>query len=633
MKEFWNKVRSTVYLHFIPKCLVLLCLNSLLFACVVEEGVAELNYTQVTVTTANVSLIRDNSAVCGGKVTAAQERNVVRGVCWGIASNPTIADSKTIDGTGNGAFTSSLTGLISGTTYYVRAYATNSLGTAYANEVSFATAAPFVTKIINVTNPITGKTWMDRNLGANRAAISSSDEEAYGDLYQWGRGSDGHERRTSGTISSLSSNDTPGHDNFISVNSGNFDWCSPQNNNFWQGVNGKNNPCPTGYRLPTSAELEAERASWSSQNSEGAFASLIKLPLAGYRSFDNGSLYVEGSHGLYWSGTVYGTYAKSLYFSSSTAYVNFDGRARGMSVRCIKDVASSSIPTVITSAISSVTSTTATSGGNVTSDGGATVTAKGVCWSTTPTPTTANSKTTDGTSTGSFTSSLSGLSPSTTYYVRAFATNSVGTSYGNELSFTTTAASTVSTVTSSTGKVWMDRNLGASRAATSSTDEQAYGDLYQWGRGTDGHEKRTSGTTSSLSSSNTPGHGNFITSSSGNYDWCSSQNDNLWQGVNGINNPCPTGFRIPTIAEWEAERTSWSSNNSSGSFASPLKLPVAGYRLSSNGTLSYVGSFGHYWSATQQGGYAYILDFGTSALAGSSYPRSYGYSVRCLKDN
>ncbi|MGE4541908.1 MAG: hypothetical protein AB7D35_11660, partial [Bacteroidales bacterium] len=62
-----------------------------------------------------------------------------------------------------------------------------------------------------------------------------------------------------------------------------------------------------------------------------------------------------------------------------------------------------------------------------------------------------------------------------------------------------------------TGQTWMDRNLGASRAATSSTDDQAYGDLYQWGRDTDGHEKRNSGTTSTLSNSDTPGHGNFIT--------------------------------------------------------------------------------------------------------------------------
>ncbi|MCP4596812.1 FISUMP domain-containing protein, partial [Neptuniibacter sp.] len=127
-------------------------------------------------------------------------------------------------------------------------------------------------------------------------------------------------------------------------------------------------------------------------------------------------------------------------------------------------------------------------------------------------------------------------------------------------------------VTSVSGKTWMDRNLGASQVATSSTDVAAYGDLYQWGRVTDGHEKRTSSTTSTLSSSDTPGHGYFITSNSSPYDWRSPKNDMLWQGVNGINNPCPGGYRLPTKAEWEDEIGDWISPDAAGAFASPLKL-------------------------------------------------------------
>jgi hypothetical protein len=94
-------------------------------------------------------------------------------------------------------------------------------------------------------------------------------------------------------------------------------------------------------------------------------------------------------------------------------------------------------PTVTTTAISSITDTTASSGGNVTSDGGATVTARGVCWNTTGTPTITDSKTSDGTGTGVFTSSLTGLDALTKYYVRAYATNETGTSYGSEVNFTT----------------------------------------------------------------------------------------------------------------------------------------------------------------------------------------------------
>src|SRR5450759_2709884 len=89
-----------------------------------------------------------------------------------------------------------------------------------------------------------------------------------------------------------------------------------------------------------------------------------------------------------------------------------------------------------TTAASAITLTTAISGGNITSDGGATITARGVCWNTSTGPTVANSKTTDGSGPGSFASSLTGLTAGATYYIRAYATNSAGTAYGNEVSFT-----------------------------------------------------------------------------------------------------------------------------------------------------------------------------------------------------
>ena len=102
-------------------------------------------------------------------------------------------------------------------------------------------------------------------------------------------------------------------------------------------------------------------------------------------------------------------------------------------------------PIVTTISTSYITGISAKSGGNVSSAGSSSVTARGVCWSTSPTPTTANSHTTDGTGIGSFTSDITGLVYTTTYYVRAYATNSYGTSYGNELSFTTLTPPTVTT--------------------------------------------------------------------------------------------------------------------------------------------------------------------------------------------
>ena len=203
------------------------------------------------------------------------------------------------------------------------------------------------TEIVPVLNPITGRTWMDRNLGASRAATSSTDVEAYGDLYQWGRRTDGHQCRNSATTTVLSSVEQPNHGDFIISNSSPWDWLVPQNydtgssNALWYNV--KNNPCPSGYRVPNDSELNAERASWSSNNPAGAFASPLKLPMAGFRGGldgNDGSLNVVGTNGSYWSSTNYDN--NSVYnslglgFESDNAYIFQSSRLFGDSIRCIK---------------------------------------------------------------------------------------------------------------------------------------------------------------------------------------------------------------------------------------------------------------------------------------------------------
>ena len=193
------------------------------------------------------------------------------------------------------------------------------------------------TLVVNVLYPTTGKIWMDRNLGATQVATSSTDVASYGDLYQWGRRADGHQCRTSPTTLTLSSINQPANGNFILVPYAPYDWRSPQNVNLWQGVNGVNNPCPSGYRIPTETELNAERLSWSVNTSVGAFASPLKLPMAGYRSISNGSLNDVGTLGRYWSSTVSGTSSRRLIFLSSSASMNDYYRGAGLAVRCIKD--------------------------------------------------------------------------------------------------------------------------------------------------------------------------------------------------------------------------------------------------------------------------------------------------------
>jgi uncharacterized protein (TIGR02145 family) len=190
-------------------------------------------------------------------------------------------------------------------------------------------------------------------------------------------------------------------------------------------------------------------------------------------------------------------------------------------------------------------------------------------------------------------------------------------------------------VTSLTGRIWMDRNLGASQVATSSTDAASYGDLYQWGRLTDGHQIITSATNGVRSVGDVPGHGDFITANSQPYDWRTTTNFNLWQGVNGINNPCPAGYRIPTTAELEAERLSWSSNDAAGAF-SALKLTLPGYRDYGSGSIIGSGTTGNYWSSDQTSfstAYGSVLSIeSTGAYTDGVADRVTGRSVRCIKD-
>ncbi|NLI74781.1 MAG: Ig-like domain-containing protein [Euryarchaeota archaeon] len=182
-----------------------------------------------------------------------------------------------------------------------------------------------------------------------------------------------------------------------------------------------------------------------------------------------------------------------------------------------------------------------------------------------------------------------------------------------------------STVTNPTTHAkWLDRNLGASQVAISRTDELSFGDLYQWGRGTDGHEKRTSATTTTLSDTDTPGHGDFIITDAAPNDWRDSQNDSLWQGVDGINNPCPAGYRIPSAAEFR----SWNVSGIYDAFNSLLKIPTVGSRYNSGASS---GSFSaNMWCNNFVDTYAQYFSVATTSSIVAS-ERASGYSVRCIK--
>ncbi|MCP4365831.1 MAG: hypothetical protein GY800_11120 [Planctomycetes bacterium] len=205
-----------------------------------------------------------------------------------------------------------------------------------------------------------------------------------------------------------------------------------------------------------------------------------------------------------------------------------------------------------------------------------------------------------------------------------------GTSW---ISFTYIPAVVIPTVTSATGRVWMDRNLGASQVATSFTDTAAYGDLYQWGRLADGHETRVplSSTTGTQSVGDNPGHEDFILATVSPYDWRTPQSGSLWQGASGTNNPCPAGFRLPTEVEWQNEVDYYGATGPD-MFNSPLKVVASGVRHQDTGALSLMDLYGFYWSSGISTTYARGLRLDVFTAFHHDFNRGYGFSVRCLKD-
>jgi hypothetical protein len=203
-------------------------------------------------------------------------------------------------------------------------------------------------------------------------------------------------------------------------------------------------------------------------------------------------------------------------------------------------------------------------------------------------------------------------------------------------------------------KTWLNNNLGADYANTTiasfnpetqasglSSDYNAHGSLFQWGRYSDGHElmnwtsnstvSAIYGTSIILSSTDNPGNSLFIKNSD---DWRDTQNINLWQGESGTNNPCPIGYRLPTLTELDNQRLSWSSNTSTGNLATPVTLPLSGYRVIGSQHVS-LGTSGRYWSSSVASTYSRFLN--VNASSGSTYvsstgSRVNGLSVRCIKD-
>ena len=304
------------------------------------------------------------------------------------------------------------------------------------------------------------------------------------------------------------------------------------------------------------------------------------------------------------------------------------------------------IPTLTTSAVSEITSTTAICGGNISSEGMAPVTARGVCWSTSNNPTIANSTTSDGTGTGDFISNLTGLADNTTYFVRAYATNSAGTAYGNEVSFrfghVTDIDGNTYEIVQIGNQIWMKENLKTTHYAdgTPLVDGTGVGDI--------GHDYTTKYVWAyDDNENNVADYGRL-------YTWAAAMNGSSASDANpsGVQGVCPNGWHLPSEAEWaelveylggesvaggkmkETGTTHWNSPNTGATNESGFTGLPSGYR-NKNGTYYGLGSYGAYRSSSSEYNTSardVMLRTGNTEAYIGSYSAADAHVVRCVKN-
>ena len=608
------------------------------------------------INTTNVDAISSFSAVCGGDISSDGNSFITdRGICWSTSNNPTIdLATKTNEGTGTSSFSSSMTNLSPNTIYFVRAYATNITGTVYGNEISFTTQ-PIVPIFFGNgfadidgntydTISICNKVWMKQNLNVSRYRNGDIIPQVT-DPTQWAS-------LTTGA------------------------WCYYNNDNSkgsvygklynWYAVNDPRGLAPEGWHVPSDMEwniltsclgISAGAKMKSEQgwlNGGNGINSTGFSGIPGGRRLLNGTFNNIGSYANWWCTTQENsTLARNWYLAYNINSVgSFNHyKTSGFSIRCLKDIVVVT-PTISTDTILSITSISASCKGNISNDGGGTITAGGVCWSTSTNPTIElTTKTTDGTNTGSFTSSITGLNPNTTYYVRAYATNSAGTSYGSEMSFTTQPENYntdfgVADIDGNTydtvricNQAWTKKNLNVSRYRNGDIIPQVT-DPTEWANLTTGA-------------------------------WCYYNNDSTngdlygklynWYAVNDPRGLTPEGWHVPSNGEWnnmtkfidqsvDTTAIFWSGNFAGTALKDTAIWSFDGIRANSsgfnglpggsrsyNGNFNNIGSNGncYWWSFSQNNNtdaWSYYL-YNQNEGVGKIYNhKAHGFSVRCVKD-
>jgi uncharacterized protein (TIGR02145 family) len=386
-----------------------------------------------TVVTTEITSV---SATSGGNITNDGGAEVIsRGVCWSTNQEPTTADNKTVDGKGGGIFSSSLTGLLPATTYYVKAYAVNSMGTSYGKLIQFLTLSQLPLFTMNTVMVV-------KDTMATCGALITAD----GGATVTSRGVCWSKNQEP-TIADNKTSDGTGIGSYTSTITG----LSPGTTYYARAY--ATNSVGTAY----SAQMTI-----STITTTPSLTTISATEIGEREATSGGNITIDGgasviSRGVCWSttqnptvdnsktsdGTGIGSYTSSLtglepgklYYIRAYAE-NTSGIAYGNQISITTKVA---IPILTTTEISAITSSSASSGGIINSNGGGEITAKGVCWSTSVNPSIVNQKRDAGSGSGNFTGLIDNLISGETYYVRAFASNSAGTGYGIQLQFKTIA--------------------------------------------------------------------------------------------------------------------------------------------------------------------------------------------------
>lgn len=624
------------------------------------------------VSTNEITDVTQVTAITGGAITDDGGATVtVRGVCWSTNETPTIEDNKTEDGAGAGSFTSLIEGLAPETNYFVRAYATNSKGTGYGMAMSFKTLEAVLPVL--TTRPFENITGTSATSGGEITQDGFAEIIARGVV--WNTSGQPTLENNEGM-----SNDGTGNGEFVSQITGlqpySFYYVRAYATNKAGTSYGNSLSLSTLNNLPILTTkvvsiLTSSTARCGGNITSDGFSDILSRGVVWSSS---GMPSIENNVGITNDGTGLGEFDSQitgLLPSSDYIVRSYATNSSGVSYGSHESFTTlSSKPILSTSPVSEITFLSAVSGGNISYEGDAPVTARGVVWSINPDPTLDNYYTVDGYGGGSFSSTLSGLHPNTSYYLRAYATNIIGTSYGEVVTFITALAPLAPcpnfpTVTDIDGNVyntvligtqcWMAENLKTTKYLNGTSIE------------------------------NPTGNSDWQNNTSGAYAWY--DNDISWKDIYGalynwhaVNNAyglCPEGWHVPSDDEWTqlvdyivvegypnetnnpnaagnalkscrqvnsplngacntSEHPRWNLNNNNYGFdAFGFAALPASFRMEHIGFGS-IGGSASWWTSTENSSMnSWSRDLGSSfsAIGGSNVVKSSGFSVRCLKDN